>query len=86
MRFASAVTALAVTGASALKCRDTDPKVNGQYIPAKAPRENIFAGITKDEGNDIRKFLDRESGVSMCVFTHSPFTQTNGLADLTCLP
>lgn len=71
MRFTSAVTALAITGTSAanrLKCRDTDPNVNGPYIASTAPRENIFAPISVEESNSIKDFLQSQSNVTMFVF------------------
>jgi hypothetical protein len=67
MRFLSAVTALAVTGVSAAARRDTDPIVKGPFIAATAPRENIFAAISAEEGNAIRAFLDSQSNVTMFV-------------------
>ncbi|KAI9155126.1 Membrane primary amine oxidase [Paramyrothecium foliicola] len=68
MRFTSAVTALAVTGAYAsgsLKCRDTDPNVKGPYIASTAPRENIFAPISVDEANSIGEFLKSQANVTI---------------------
>jgi hypothetical protein len=60
MRFLCAVAVLAVAGASA-----ASPDVTGPYIAAEAPRENIFAPISVDEANAIKKFLERESNVTM---------------------
>jgi hypothetical protein len=74
MKFLSAVAALAVTGASAsptsqnaherLSRRDD---TNGSYIPAVAPVDNIFAGITEKEELEIDSWLRRQANVTMYV-------------------
>lgn len=74
MKFLSAVAALAVTGASAsptsqniherLSRRDD---TNGSYIPATAPVDNIFAGISPKEEEEIGSWLRRQANVTLYV-------------------
>lgn len=68
MKFSSAVAALAASGASATSTgQDASPQLsrrddtNGSYIPATAPVDNIFAGITPKEEEAIYSFLNREA-------------------------
>lgn len=74
MQLVSAISALAlVTGACATSInshvtRDTaSNNVNGPYVPATAPRDNLWAGISADEASSIREFLERQSNVTMYV-------------------
>lgn len=47
-----------------------DSNVKGPYIAATAPRDNIFAELSVEEQDSVRKFLEKQKNVTMYVFAH----------------
>ena len=41
------------------------PDVSGPYVPTAAPRDNIFADISKDERKDVLRFLKSQRNITV---------------------
>lgn len=73
MKFLSAVAAFAIGSSSATVLRHdvhsqlhvSKRDVNGSYIPATAPFDNIFADISTREAESIYAFLKRQQNVTL---------------------